>query len=85
MAEETVTVLIRTADKTKKAEVTLPRSMTANDLIAASKQNWVLPEDADYQLVNITKGRLLSPKQVLTPEQDADGDELEVQPFHQHG
>ena len=85
MAEETVTVLIRTADKTKKAEVTLPRSMTANDLIAASKQNWVLPEDADYQLVNITKGRLLSPKQVLNPEQVADGDELEVQPFHQHG
>lgn len=85
MSEETVTVLIRTADKTKKAEVTLPRSMTANDLIAASKQNWVLPEEADYQLVNVTKGRLLPPKQFLEAEHVSDGDELEVQPFHQHG
>ena len=57
----------------------------ANDLIAASKQNWVLPEEADYQLVNVSKSRLLPPKQLLGPDQVSDGDELEVQPFHQHG
>ena len=75
-----VKVILRTADRTRKAEVTLPRDQRGVDIIQAALTNWSLPRDTEYSLVNVTKGRVLHPTATLAPEQVADQDELEIQP-----
>jgi hypothetical protein len=81
MTEEQVTFMIRTADKTKKAEVTLPRSATVTDIIEASKNNWSLPKDTEYRAVNVTKRKQLLPKDTLSEDKVGNNDELELVPF----
>ena len=81
MTEEQVTFMIRTADKTKKAEVTLPRSATITDIIEASKNNWSLPKGSDYQVVNVTKRKRLLPKDKLSEDRVSNKDELELLSF----
>ena len=81
MTEEQVTFMIRTADKTKRAEVTLPRSATVTDIIEASKNNWSLPEDTEYRAVNVTKRKQLLPKDTLSEDKVGNNDELELVPF----
>jgi hypothetical protein len=75
-----VKVLLRTADRTRKAEVTVPRAQLGADLIQASVQNWALPVDTEYALVNVTRGTAISPQTALTSELVAENDELEIQP-----
>jgi len=81
MTEEEVTFMIRTADKTKKAEFTLPRSSTVTDIIEASKNNWSLPKDAEYRLVNVTKRKQLLPRDMLSEDKVSNKDELELLSF----
>ena len=81
MTEEQVTFMIRTADKTKKAEVTLLRSATVTDIIEASKNNWSLPKDTEYRAVNVTKRKQLLPKDTLSEDKVGNNDELELVPF----
>ena len=78
MAE--VKVILRTADRTRKAEVTLPRDQRGADIIQAALTNWSLTRDTEYSLVNVTKGRVVHPAAALAPEQVSDQDELEIQP-----
>jgi hypothetical protein len=75
-----VTVILRTADRTRKAEVTVPRDQTGADLIQSALSNWSLPSDTEYSLVNVTKQRTLQPERALSNELVADRDELEIQP-----
>lgn len=73
-------VIIRTADQTRKAEVTLDSSNTGADIIQASVDNWTLPTDTDYSLVNTTSGKTLTPNSSLGDSGIKSGDVLEVQP-----
>ena len=73
-------MIVRTADRTRKAEVTLPRDQRGADLIQAALTNWSLPSDTEYSLVNASKGRVLHPNSVLSEDQVSDHDELEIQP-----
>lgn len=75
-----VTVLLRTADRTRKAEVTTPRDQKGADLIQGAVTNWSLPTDTQYSLVNVTKSRAIQPESPLSEDVVADRDELEVQP-----
>jgi len=75
-----VTVVLRTADRTRKAEVTIPRDQTGADLIQGAVTNWSLPTDTEYSLVNATTGKALRPESVLSADLVSDRDELEVQP-----
>ena len=75
-----VKVIIRTADQTRKAEVTMARSSTGADVIQAAVDNWALPTDTDYSLVNTSSGKAISPTQTLAEEFVKDGSILEVQP-----
>jgi hypothetical protein len=75
-----VKVIIRTADQTRKAEVTMARTNTGADVIQAAVDNWSLPTDTDYSLVNTLSGKLLAPSQTLSDDLVADGAILEVQP-----
>jgi len=85
MTEEQVTFMIRTADKTKKAEVSLPRSVTVTDIIEASKNNWSLPKDTEYRAVNVTKRKQLLPKDTLSEDKVGNNDELELLPYRVAG
>ena len=75
-----VTVILRTADRTRKAEVTIPRDQRGSDLIQGAVTNWSLPVDTDYSLVNVTQGRAIRPDSVLSSDSVSERDELEIQP-----
>ncbi len=75
-----VKIVLRTADQTRKAEVALPRSMVGADVIQAAVQNWAMPVDTDYTLVNTATGKSILPTQALAEGIVEDGNTLEVQP-----
>jgi len=72
-------IQVRTADQTRRAELDLDRSSTGADIIQAAVDNWALPADTDYTLVNTTTGRALMPGDELSTGVRA-GDVVEVQP-----
>lgn len=71
---------IRTADQTRRADVTLDANSTGADVIQGAVDNWALPADTDYSLVNVSTGQLLSPRDLLDRDKVKSGDVLEVQP-----
>ena len=71
---------IRTADQTRRADVTLDANSTGADVIQGAVDNWALPADTDYSLVNVSTGELLSPRDLLDNNKVKTGDVLEVQP-----
>jgi len=73
-------LIVRTADRTKKAEVTLSPQQTGGDIIQTAVENWSLPRDTDYSLVNNTQGKTMNPSDSLERSGVATGDVLEVQP-----
>ena len=75
-----VKFIIRTADQTRKAEVEMDRSSIGSDIVQAAVDNWALPTDTDYSLVNISTGKSLVPSQLLDENFVKAGDILEVQP-----
>jgi hypothetical protein len=78
MAEVTFTV--RTADHTRKAELTLDRKHVGGDVLQAAVDNWSLPRDTDYTLANTSMGKAIAAQQALGEEDVRNGDVLEVQP-----
>ncbi|MCG3201206.1 MAG: hypothetical protein NFCOHLIN_01072 [Gammaproteobacteria bacterium] len=75
-----INIVIRTADQTRKAEVTLPGSHTGADVIQAAVDNWSLPRDTDYSLVNTRSAQPVQPANSLEKQGVQNGDVLEVQP-----
>jgi len=75
-----VNIIVRSADQTKKAEVSLPRESTGADIIQNAVENWSLPTDTDYQLTNISQNTIIQPENKLGEETVKDNDILEVQP-----
>jgi hypothetical protein len=70
---------VRTADQTRKAAVEIDPDQTAAQVIQAAAENWALPTDTDYALVNTTSGKMLGPNEKLGDAVQP-GDTLEVQP-----
>ncbi len=75
-----VKIIVRTADQTRKAELSLARTNTGGDVIQAAVDNWTLPSDTDYSLVNTSSGKAILPGQALGDDIVKDGHILEVQP-----
>jgi hypothetical protein len=73
-------LIVRTADRTKKAEIALSPQQTGGDIIQTAVENWSLPRDTDYTLVNDTQRKTLNPSDTLEKSGVATGDVLEVQP-----
>lgn len=76
-----ISVIIRTADQTRKAELELDTNYTSADVIQASVDNWSLPTDTDYSLVNCTSGKTLNPTETLAGSGVKEGEVLEIQPI----
>jgi hypothetical protein len=75
-----VKIIVRTADQTRKAEVSMSRENTGGDVIQAAVDNWSLPTETDYTLMNTSKGNAIRPNEALGESIVNDGDILEVQP-----
>jgi hypothetical protein len=71
---------LRTADQTRRADLTLDEQQTGAQIIQSAVDNWALPADADYVLVNVTTGKALAPEDSLASGAVNEGDLLEVQP-----
>jgi hypothetical protein len=71
---------VRTADQTRRAELALDAKSTGAQIIQAAVDNWKLPADTDYTLVNATTGKALVPTATLDESGVKPGDVLEVQP-----
>jgi hypothetical protein len=76
---QSLKLYVRTADQTRRAELDLEANSTGADIIQAAVDNWALPADTDYTLVNTTTGKALAPGDDLSQGVRA-GDVLEVQP-----
>ena len=75
-----ISITIQTADRSKKAEVSLGVNSTGEDVLQATISNWSLPTDTDYSLVNAVSGRTIKSNSSLRASFIRDGDVLEVQP-----
>ena len=77
-----ISLIIRTADKARKAEVTLADTQTCADIIQAAVDNWALPTDTDYTVTNVSKTppETLNPASTLAKAGIAAGETLEIQP-----
>lgn len=85
MAVHKVTFYLQTADRTRKAQVTLPRSMRVSDLVKTSARRWFMSRHIDYQVANTTVGTVLLANDFLSEDRVNDGDILMLQPFPTHG
>ena len=85
MSVHKVTVILQTADRTRKAQVTVPRTMTVSDVIKASRGRWRLGMGMDFQIVNMNSSRQLLPYDTLNANNVQNGDVLVLQPFPTHG
>jgi hypothetical protein len=72
-------LVVRTADQSRRADIDFDDNSMGSEIIQAAVDNWALPADMDYTLVNTTTGQVLSPTQPLN-RQVSNGDVLEVQP-----
>lgn len=71
---------IRMADRSRKAEISISPELVIKDVIEGAIQNWELPRDIDYTIVNASTGRTLNPTDTMARAGIRDGDLLEVQP-----
>jgi hypothetical protein len=83
--QQMITLEVQLADRTRRAEVRIPRKMTGTELIRICRRQWSLSFDIDYQLYNLRTGRLLLTKDSLSRDQIQNGDTLILQPFPVHG
>ena len=85
MGKDMVTIVLQTADRTRKAQVTVPRSMYVSDIIKASTKRWFLSFGIDYVVFNVTLNKQLLPSDSLNVYNVQNGDVLMLQPFAVHG
>ena len=74
-----IALTVRTADQTRKAAVEIDPASTGATVIQTAAENWSLPTNTDYALVNTTTGVMIAPNESLK-DKVSPGDTLEIQP-----
>lgn len=80
MLDRTIDVTVETLDQTRRADVSLSPHTEVGEILRLGKQNWKLPEDQQYTLVNVRTGQQLAPNRTLGEQGVREGDRLVVQP-----
>ena len=75
-----IDLVVKLADGSRKARVTISTEQRVSEIVTSATENWALPGDADYTVVNITQGRALNFSQTLGQCGVNTGDILEIQP-----
>lgn len=79
-----VSIILVTHDRTRRAEVTIPRHFTVADLVRASSKKWMLSLSS-YQVTNTTTGNVMHLQDRLTESRVSQKDVLMIQPMALHG
>mgnify|MGYP000008764060 CR=1 FL=1 len=74
-----IALTVRTADQTRKAAIEIDPDSTGAKVIQTAADNWSLPANTDYALVNTSTGVMIAPNETLKDKVNA-GDTLEIQP-----
>jgi hypothetical protein len=77
--------MLSTADKTRKAQVSLPDTMTVGELVALCKNKWTLPASEDFAVRDAKRNVQLDSRQSLSKAGVTSGTELEVYPLLEAG
>jgi len=75
-----IKLTVQTADRTRKAEISVPEGASAAEVLEAAVENWSLPAETEYSLANVSSGQALKPSAALGNDVVTEGDVLEVQP-----
>lgn len=77
-----INLIIRTADRARKAEIMISDAQTCGEVIQAAVDNWALPKETDYTVTNVSKTppQTLNPSSLLSSAGVAAGEVLEIQP-----
>jgi len=76
---------VRTADKTKKAEIGISPEVTVQEIIETCIEKWSLPDDVSYNLVSINRNMVLNSNHHLIDLGLQEGEILELQPILEAG
>ena len=82
---EKISITLVTADKGKKAQVSLPSDTTIAALVEACKKNWALPHSEDFAIRDPQRNVQLNTKDTLASAGISNGKELEVYPLLEAG
>ncbi len=78
--DNNISVILRTADQTRKAEVEVSKEDLISEIIASAIENWQLDKEVDYSISNVTQSISLDPDQTIGGTNTSNGDTLEIQP-----
>lgn len=80
-----LSLLIRTADQTRKAEIQLPSNLRIEQLVQQAQKQWNLPEGVSCALRLERTGKQLDPASTLEAMGVSSGDVLELYPILEAG
>jgi hypothetical protein len=82
---DTLSLVVRMADGTRKAAVNLPGNLSIEQLLQTTQQRWSLPTNADYAVRLQRTGDQLDPSASLGQVGLEENDVLEVYPILEAG
>ena len=80
-----VSLIIRSADQTRKASVQLPINFTVEELLQTTQKHWNLPSNSSYAVLLERTGEQLDPINTLEELNLEDDDVLEIFPILEAG
>ena len=80
-----IRLIVSTADKSKRAEVTLPSHMTVGEFLNTCKKNWALPASEDFAVRDPSRNLQLRSKDTLAGAGLVEGSQIEVYPLLEAG
>jgi len=82
---DSISLVIRTADESRKAVVTLPALLTIEQLLQTTQQKWNLPSATNYAMRLERTGQQLDPATTLQSVGVQENDVLELLPLLEAG
>ena len=81
---QTVSVFLSMYDRSRRAEVTLPTTMTIGQLMEQCQKRWALPEDS-FVVRDVQRNRLLLEHESIAEIGIENGAELQIFPLVEGG
>jgi len=82
---DSISLVIRSADKTRKAAVSLPALLTVEQLLQTTQEKWNLPVNNNYAMRLERTGQQLDPAITLQSVGIQENDVLELYPILEFG
>lgn len=85
MMTDSRSIIVRMADGTRKAAVSLPPTLTITQLLETTQQKWKLPRNTNYAVRVERTGIQLDPSTTLNSAGVQEDDVLEIYPILEAG